>query len=541
MTNPDIARHFNTLAKLMELHKDNPFKIRSYSSAYNKLRKMDEPLAGRTEVELQQIDGVGKAIAAKIHELVTTGKMETLEKWKAQTPGGIQEMLTIRGFGPKKVKAVWDGLGVTTVGQLLYAINENRLVELKGFGAKTQETLREKLEFHQRSQGQYLFRTLDRVATPLLEALQQQFPEERFALTGALRRACPTLTHLALLTTLAPAAAPEIAGLENISTNDDQTKATIDGFPVVLHHCQKENFGSKQFRHTGTVEFLNAFVAEFPGKDFQGLATETEVFEKAGIDSIPPELREDGRWIEAAKRSTLPTLLETNDIKGVVHSHSTYSDGIHSLRQMAEAARDKGFGYLVISDHSKTAVYADGLSVERVKEQWAEIDALNTELAPFRIFKSIESDILTDGSLDYPDEILAGFDFVIASIHSGLNMDEEKATERLLTAIANPHTTILGHPTGRLLLSRSGYPIDHKRIIDACAAHKVVIELNANPYRLDMDWSWIPYAVERGVPISINPDAHSMGGIDDIRYGVLAARKGGLTAAGCWNARNVTP
>lgn len=541
MTNPDIARHFNTLAKLMELHKDNPFKIRSYSSAYNKLRKMDEPLAGKTEAELQQIDGVGKAIAAKIHELVTTGGMETLEKWKAQTPEGIQEMLTIRGFGPKKVKAVWDGLGVTTVGQLLYAINENRLVELKGFGAKTQETLREKLEFHQRSRGQFHFRTLDRVATPLLEALQQQFPEERFERTGALRRACPTLTHLAVLTTLSPAAAPEITGLENMLTSEDQTTATVDDFPVVLHHCQQANFGSKQFRYTGAPEFLNAFVAEFPGKDFQNLASEAEVFEKADIAAIPPELREDDRWITPAKNNKLPVLLETSDIKGVVHSHSTYSDGIHTLQQMAEAARNKGFAYLVISDHSKTAVYADGLSIDRVKEQWAEIDDLNAALSPFRIFKSIESDILTDGSLDYPDEILAGFDFVIASIHSGLNMEEEKATDRLLKAIANPYTTILGHPTGRLLLSRAGYPIDHQRIIDACAEHKVVIELNANPYRLDLDWSWIPYAVKRGVSISINPDAHSMGGIDDIKYGVLAARKGGLTAAGCWNARDITP
>jgi len=222
-----------------------------------------------------------------------------------------------------------------------------------------------------------------------------------------------------------------------------------------------------------------------------------------------------------------------------VHSHSTYSDGIHTLRQMAEAARDKGYEYLAISDHSKTAVYAGGLSVDRVKEQWAEIDQLNEELAPFRIYKSIESDILTDGSLDYDDEILAGFDLVIASVHSGLNMDEEKATQRLLTAIKNPHTTVLGHPTGRLLLSRAGYPVDHKRIIDACAEHQVVIELNANPYRLDIDWTWIPYAVQKGVQISINPDAHAMGGIDDIKYGVLAARKGGLTANGCWNSKKL--
>ena len=544
MTNPNIARHFNTLAKLMELHKDNPFKIRSYVSAYNKLRKMDEPLAGKSEQELQEIEGVGKAIAAKIHELATTGRMETLEKWKAQTPEGIQEMLSIRGFGPKKVKAVWDGLGVTTVGQLLYAINENRLVELKGFGAKTQETLREKLEFHQRSRGQFLYRTLDVAAEALLLRLRADFPEETFERTGALRRRCPTLTHLALLTSLAPATAQKIEGAEVLGDGAQDAKKgftsmEVDGFPVKLLHCTKENFGSKQFRYTGTPEFLEAFVAAFPDVDFQDCATEAEVFAKAHCAPIPPELREDGDYIERAHNGQLPELLEVSDIRGVVHSHSTYSDGIHTLRQMAEATRDKGYEYLVISDHSKTAVYADGLPVARVKEQWAEIDALNEELAPFRIYKSIESDILADGSLDYDDDILEGFDLVIASVHSGLNMDEEKATERLLTAIRNPFTTILGHPTGRLLLSRSGYPIDHQRIIDACAEHKVAIELNANPYRLDIDWTWIPYAMEKGVPISINPDAHSTGGIDDIKYGVYAARKGGLTAAGCWNSRDI--
>ncbi|TXF90460.1 DNA polymerase/3'-5' exonuclease PolX [Neolewinella aurantiaca] len=545
MKNPEIARHFNTLAKLMELHKDNPFKIRSYVSAYNKLRKMDEPLEGKSEKELQEIEGVGKAIAAKIFELCTTGKMETLEKWKAKTPAGIQEMLSIRGFGPKKVKAVWDGLGVTTVGQLLYAINENRLVELKGFGAKTQETLREKLEFHQRSSGQFLFRTLDVAATALLTQLRTEFPGEVFERTGALRRLCPTLTNIAILTSLAPAAAQNIKAAEVIeaaaqsATQDSGsavTKLEVDGFPVRLYHCTKENFGSKQFRHTGTPEFLNAFVAAFPGVDFQDCATEAEVFAKAACGPIPAELREDDTYIDLARNGQLPELLEVSDIRGVVHSHSTYSDGIHSLRQMAEATRDKGYDYLVISDHSKTAVYAGGLSVERVKEQWEEIDALNQELAPFRIYKSIESDILTDGSLDYDEEILQGFDLVIASVHSGLNMDEEKATERILTAIRNPYTTVLGHPTGRLLLSRAGYPLDHKRIIDACAENDVVIELNANPYRLDMDWEWIPYAIERGVPISINPDAHSVGGINDIKYGVYAARKGGLEAKNCWNA-----
>ena len=541
MTNPEIARHFNELAKLMELHRDNPFKIRSYVSAYNKLRKMEQPLAEMSEAELQGIPGVGKAIAAKIHELATTGRMATLDKWREQTPEGIREMLGVRGFGPKKVKAVWDGLGVTTVGQLLYAINENRLVELKGFGAKTQETLREKLEFHQRSRGQFLYRTLDVAASALLTQLGSLHPDERFERTGPLRRCCPTLGRLEVQTTLAPAAAQKIKGLEDLITKDDVTTATLDGFPVAFHHCTADNFGSKWFRSTGHRDFLTAFVAAFPGTDFTNCATEAEVFARAACDPIPPELREDDTWIPAARNGQLPELIEPEDVRGVVHAHSTWSDGIHSLRQMAEAARDKGYAYLTISDHSKSAFYAGGLTVEQVREQWAEVDALNAELAPFRIYKSIESDILADGSLDYPDDVLAGFDLVIASVHSGLNMDEEKATRRLLTAIANPHTTVLGHPTGRLLLSRAGYPLDHRAVIDACAEHGVAIELNANPYRLDLDWRWIPYAVERGVPVSINPDAHATGGIDDIRYGVLAARKGGLTKGGCWNAAETLP
>ncbi|RMG76580.1 MAG: PHP domain-containing protein, partial [Bacteroidetes bacterium] len=219
--------------------------------------------------------------------------------------------------------------------------------------------------------------------------------------------------------------------------------------------------------------------------------------------------------------------------------HSTYSDGVNSIREMAEYARDLGYQYLVMSDHSKSAFYANGLKEDRLRRQWDEIDALNRELAPFTIFKSIESDILSNGDLDYEPDILAQFDLVIASVHSNLRMDKEKATRRLLAAIENPHTTILGHPTGRLLLSREGYPIDHQLIIDACAEHGVAIELNANPYRLDLDWSWIPYAIEKGVLISINPDAHSTAGIHDIHFGVLSARKGGLSKAACLNAKDL--
>ena len=446
MTNPEIARHFRELARLMELHGDNPFKIRSYTNAYNKLRKADRDLSTLTEAELQQLDGVGKAIAGKIHELTTTGRMATLEKWREQTPDGIQEMLNISGFGPKKVKAVWDGLGVTTVGQLLYAINENRLVELKGFGKKTQETLRQKLEFAQRSRGRYLYRTLKLAGDALLEQLHKLFPGHRFEATGELRRGCQTLGRIELLTDMAPASAQRIPGFTVQEQTADRTLATVDDFPVTLYHCTAENFGSKQFRYTGSRAFIEAFVNRYPGQDFTGLAEEQSVFARTQVQCIPAELRETDWAIDAAVRHELPELIEEGDLRGIVHSHSTYSDGIHDLQTMAEASRDLGYEYLVITDHSQAAFYANGLKPVRVRAQWAEVDALNAELAPFRTLKGIECDILSDGSLDYDNELLAGFEVVIASVHSNLNMDEEKATARLLAAIANPHTQHPGPP-----------------------------------------------------------------------------------------------
>ena len=376
MTNPEIAKHFQELAKLMELHQDNPFKIRSYTNAYNKLRKWDAPLEGLSEPELQKLEGIGKAIAGKINELATTGKMATLEKWRDQTPPGVRDMLSVRGFGPKKVKAVWDGLGVTTVGQLLYAINENRLVELKGFGEKTQATLKEKLEFFQRSRGQFLFRTLDLAATAFMSELTRLFPDAVTERSGALRRCCPTLSHMAFTTTMAPAAAPTLLGVEQLETSDNRTTGTVDGYPFVLHHAIPKNFGSKQFRNTGSSDFLAAFLAMFPDQSFTGIATEEELFARVSLPYISPELREDGHYLDLARPwGTARSHRVAADIRGVVHSHSTYSDGTNTLREMAEAARDRGYAYLVISDHSKSAFYAGGLTVERVREQWGEIDA----------------------------------------------------------------------------------------------------------------------------------------------------------------------
>jgi DNA polymerase (family X) len=533
MTNKEIARAFRRLGEIMELHQENPFKIRSYQNVYLTLRKQPVPLAEMSTEEIAGLKGVGKAISEKIKELLDTGQMATLKKYEDMTPPGVREMLEVPGFGPKKIRAIWKDLGIESVGELVYACNENRLIELSGFGQKTQEDLKQKLSYYQKSKGKFLFPDLEEAAGQLIAFLQKKLPAAKIHLTGAIRRNSPVLETIEVV--IASDAPIEVAfssdELIKIREEKERIWAEAPGeIPVVIYHCPLAAFGSKLFRYSASAAFMEAFLKSRPGVDFKNLPEETQVFEKAGLPFIAPELREEPWSLALSEANRLPSLIEESDVRGVVHAHSTYSDGVQTLAEMAEACISGGYKYLGISDHSKAAFYANGLKEDRVLAQWKEIDELNEKLAPFRILKGIESDILYDGSLDYEDSILSRFDFVIASVHSTLRMDEEKATSRLIAAIENPHTTILGHPTGRLLLSRQGYPIDHKRVIAACAANKAAIELNANPYRLDLDWSWIPFALEQGVVISINPDAHSSAGIRDIHYGVLTARKGGLTA-----------
>lgn len=541
MTNKDIAKAFRELGQLMELHKDNPFKIRSYNNAYITLRKLDTPVATMPAEELAGIKGIGKAIVGKIQELATKGTMDTLEAFREKTPVGVRDMLGISGFGPKKVRIVWQELGVESIGALLYAVNENRLIEIKGFGEKTQADLKKKLAYFQLSKGQYLYARVEDTAQQILDHLRSAFPEAKVDYTGAYRRAQPTLKQIEFLIAGAtPEQVIDVLGLEGAAFDANYLRAqALNEVPLHIQFCEQSEWGSKQFRYTAGEDFMASFIAATPGQEFKGLATEEAVFAAAGFTYLPPELRETSWGLDLAKSGEVPTLIEASQVVGVIHSHTTYSDGIHTLADMAAYAREQGYQYIGITDHSKAAFYANGLKEDRLLQQIAEIDQLNAKYDDFRILKGIESDILADGSLDYSDDILAQLDFVIASVHSNLRMDEAKATERLLKAIANPHTSILGHPTGRLLLSRPGYPIDHQRIIDACATHNVAIELNANPLRLDLDWTWIPYAMEKGVLVSINPDAHSKEGIHDIAYGTLAARKGGLTADGCLNSRPV--
>lgn len=539
MTNKEIATIFQDLASMMELHQENPFKIKSYKSAYVNLRKIDTPLFDLDPSEWGSIKGVGKSIVAKLGEIKETGTIANLSDYQKITPVGIQELLKLKGFGAKKIRTIWKDLGVESVGELLYACNENRLVELKGFGAKTQEDLRQKLEYFQQSKGKFHYATLDQSAKDLLKAFQSQNPDTLIELTGQMRRLSPVVSQIEILIGSEEIDVNALFKANEITFIEQKENAylgkTNQDFPIVIYTCSTDSFGSKQFRYTASAAFMQSFLEKAAAKDFKGLATEQAVFEKAKIPFIVPELREEETIIDMAKTGYNPELIVDTDIKSVLHAHTTYSDGIHSLKDMATEAQRLGYEYIGITDHSKSAFYANGLKVDRLQDQFAEIDALNKTFIDFKIFKGIESDILNDGALDYDEDILKQFDFIIASIHSNLKMDEAKATQRLITAIENPYTTILGHPTGRLLLSRKGYPIDHQKVIDACAANNVVLELNANPYRLDLDWTWIPYAIEKGVKVSINPDAHSKEGIQHIHYGVLAARKGGLTKEHCFN------
>jgi DNA polymerase (family 10) len=532
MTNKQVAAQFNLLGKIMELYKENPFKIKSYSNAYLTIRKMEKEVISMDESELSQQQGIGKAISAKIVELGQTGKISALEKYLDKTPTGIVELLQIKGLGPKKIKQIWEELQIESPGELLYACNENRLVDLKGFGEKTQTGLIEKLSYFLDSKGSYLYGHIEKEGLELLEILKQKYADYQWDFCGLFERKMPVLTEISILTdynldNTFYECITEIEGIEYL----EESKWSFKSVDVAFVQSTKDGFYLDKIMQSSSEYYLKN------SPTYEKAESEQVIFSAAGQAFLPSESREWGSVVSWTQEK-IDLLITEKDIKGVVHCHTTYSDGIHDLPTMVDTSAKMGYEYIVITDHSKSAFYANGLQIERLMMQIREIEALNNSRDDIKIFSGIESDILSDGSLDYPDDILDQLDVVIASIHSNLKMDEAKATTRLVKAIEHPATKILGHPTGRLLLSRKGYPIDYKKIIDACSANGVSIEVNANPYRLDLDWEWIPYAMEKGLQISINPDAHSTGGIKDIRYGVLAARKGLLTKDYTLNAKN---
>lgn len=515
MTTEDIADALDLTAKLMELHGENPFKIKAISSAAYKLSKTRMDLDGLSLEELQKIEGIGKSIAEKIIELNATQSTKDLSTLLEKTPQGLIEVLNVKGLGPKKVRQLWTDLGIESETELLYACNENRLVELKGFGPKTQAEVKKAIEFKMSNAGKYHYAYLEKAAQALVEELKKTIP--LVSLTGEIYRRSEIVERVEILV-----------------GSEETGELPATQVPVHLIKTSPEAFYTKLVETSSTPAHLQGIgFGNLPAGNY---ASEKEIYASLNRQYVEPELREGLFELDKAGAFNLPELIQLSDIKGVLHNHSTYSDGMHTLEEMAVYCKSLGYEYLGICDHSQTAVYAQGLKPEKVLEQHAEIDRLNAQLAPFKIFKGIESDILGDGSLDYTEDILKSFDFIVASVHANLKMDVDKATQRLLKAIENPYTTILGHPTGRLLLGRPGYPIDHKKIIDACAANGVAVELNAHPYRLDIDWRWIPYCLEKNVMVSINPDAHQKEGFRDMYYGVNVARKGLLTKEMCLNA-----
>lgn len=521
MTNDEILDTLEITAKLMDLHNENPFKTKAYANAAFKLSKLRYDFQGKTIQDIEAIEGIGKSIASKIVELISTGKSSDFAELMNKTPEGVVNMLGIKGLGPKKVRQLWLELNLESVGELLYACNENRLITLKGFGEKTQEQVKQSIEFNLSNSNKFHFAAIEKPVNELLAFIKSNQSDLRVVPVGQLARKCEIIDQLEILVT----------GKVTAHTREIEKIIPI---PVNYIFCEPNEFNYKYVELSSTREHLDKI--EFASLTDTEFDSQEDIYETLQLQYIEPELREGLNEVDLALQNKIPKLIEYADLKGALHNHSTYSDGVHSLKEMADYCIELGFTYLGICDHSKSAVYANGLSIERVAEQHKEIEQLNASNNEFKVLKGIESDILGDGSLDYPDDILKSFDFVVASVHSNLKMSEDKATERLIKAIENPYTSILGHPTGRLLLARPGYPINHKKIIDACAANKVSMELNAHPYRLDIDWRWIPYCLEKGVKISVNPDAHHKEGFKDMYYGVCAARKGMLDAQNCLNA-----
>ena len=547
MDRNEVARVLDEIAVLLELAGENPFKARSYAQVARQVEQLEEDLGVLVrEGRLREIKGVGEALEKKIEELARTGVLEYHQKLRAQFPESLFELFGIPGLGPKRIRALYEELQVASLGELEYACHENRLVSLNGFGAKMQAKVLEGIEFAKRGRGLFLCGQAQEEAERLRGILEAGPEVVRVEVAGSLRRCKEVVKDIDLI---AASGAPEgvmerFVGSEGVVhvVGRGETKTSVvlasgmgadlrvvgeEAFPYALHHftgSKEHNVVMRQRAKERGLK-LNEY-GLFRGEECVPCASEEDLFEALGLPYIPPELREDRGEFELDRT---PRLVERGDLVGVFHCHTRFSDGGMSLEELAERAADRGYGYVVVADHSRSAGYAGGLSVERVLEQHGRIDALNRKGLGARLLKGIESDIRGDGSLDYDDEVLARFDCVIASVHSGFGMSEAQATKRLVRAIEHPATTILGHPTGRLLLARAGYPVDMEAVFEACAAHGTAIEINANPHRLDLDWRYVRRAKERGVKLCIAPDAHSVAGLDDVVYGLgIAPVKGWL-------------
>jgi DNA polymerase (family X) len=567
MTKAEIANALQEISTLLELKDENVFKVRAYANAARSIEAWGGSLSDLQDEEaLAKIPGIGKAIAAKIKELVTSGKLEYLDELRGEFPAAILELFSISGLGAKKIKALHEQLKINSVDELLKACQSGRVAELPGFGETTQAKICASIEQRAKHAGSFQFGQVANEAEDLLGKLRAHPDAVHVDLAGSYRRRKEIVRDLDfIVATKKPDAITKLL-IEHPATESiiaqGPTKTSVrlrsgiqcdlrvvseSEYPFALNYFTGSKEHNVEMRNRALKrgwtlnEYRLAPLPPYPKKVRAGRARSTtkipkvrdeaELYRALDLDYIPPELRENCGEFEAAANHTLPKLIEQEDIRGTFHCHTTESDGHNTLEEMVAAALKLGLEYLGIADHSKSTVQAHGLDEKRLAAQVAAIGKLNKKLKGFRVFAGVECDILRDGSLDFSDDVLRELDYVVVSVHSVFNLSEADMTKRIIRALENPYVTLLAHPTGRLLLKREGYHVDLAKIIDAAAANGTWIELNAAPKRLDMDWRWWPRAKERGVKCVINPDAHRIERIKDLRFGVGAARKGWLTKA----------
>lgn len=572
----EIAAALGEIATLLELRGENIFKINAHRKAARALETLTQPLDHLiADGSLAQVDGIGKALLAKIETLHKTNRLQELEDLRAQVPPGLLEMLRLPGIGPKKVKLLYEELGIESLAALKEACESGRIAVVKGFGAKTQTNILEGIAFLKEGEGRVHRPVALEAAQDLIQLLRKVDGVEQIEQAGSLRRARETVKDIDIVVTLKAGADPEVVMDAFVAhpkvihvSGRGQTKASVvlevadpgsisgrSHLGADLRLVPPESFACALAYFTGSKEHnvrmrslaiehgykLNEYSLTGPDGPLD-CPTEKAIYGHLGLHWVPPELREMTGEIEAAKiqgGKGLPKLIPMGALRGIFHNHTTASDGSGTLEEMALASRENGLEYFGVGDHSQSLGVANGLKPKRVKEQWAEIDRLNEKLSGIHIFKGSEVDILEDGTLDYDDELLSGFDYVVASVHMNMNQPREEMTARICKAISHPSVTMLGHPTGRLLLRRNAYAVDLDKVLEAAAKHGVMIEINANPWRLDLDWVHVRRARDLGILLVINPDAHATGEVANIRFGIEVARRGWCEAKDVFNTRGL--
>lgn len=546
------------IATLLELHDENPHRVRAFANAARAVERIEGDLEERVASgEIMSVKGIGQGTAGVLTELLQERTPEVLAGLEERTPPGVRELLQISGLGPKKTRVLWRDLGIASPGELEYACRENRLVELPGFGPASQQRLLEAVQFVQSARERWLIQQASKEAHRLAREIAGQPGIERVHVAGEVRRCCETVSSLELVVCgdgepVERALAGCLAELRR-EIPSRWVATTSQGFPVTVRVARPRSEAIMLLWATGSRQHLEALrqqaatvglrLAEDEGLWSDGellpCPDERGLYDAVGCQWIPPELREDGSEVALAARGAIPRLVELEDVLGVLHNHSTDSDGAATVEEMGDAALSLGWRFLGIADHSPAAHYANGLSADRLRDQWRRIDGYNKAGKGLRIVKGLEADILSDGRLDVPEGCEDGLEYIVASVHSGFRMSRDAQTDRVITAVRHPACRVLGHPTGRLLLARPSYDVDLDRVLEECAAAGVAVEINASPYRLDLDWRWARRALDLGLKLSINPDAHAIDGLDDVRWGIGVARKARATSEEVLNCGDV--